>query len=299
MESSMDLRNLTTFIQVAELGSFTRAGEVLGYSQPTISVQIKQLEDELGARLFDRIGHTVRLTEKGHDLLVYAQRICRLCSEMEQETRADEPHGVIRIATADSICAPLFEHDFALFREKYPNISLKVVTAGTGELFNLLDHNEADIVCTLDSHIYSANYIIAAEEKVGVHFVASSDSPIARAESISVDELIAQPFLLTEKGMSYRRMLDELLAKNSVGIEPIFEMGRADIICELVERGIGVSFLPDYVTEKAVQRGTVKRLQVDGFEVELWKQLLYHRDKWVTPQMQAVIDHFAAVSLCK
>ena len=66
----MDIKSLNTFIHVAELGSFSRAGERLGYSQPTVSVQIRQA---LGIRLFDRIGHAVRLTEKGRDMLFYAQ----------------------------------------------------------------------------------------------------------------------------------------------------------------------------------------------------------------------------------
>ena len=75
----MDLRSLNTFIQVAESNSFTRAAEKLGYSQPTISVQIKQLEKELGVTLFDRIGHTIRLTDRGRDVLLHAQRICHMC----------------------------------------------------------------------------------------------------------------------------------------------------------------------------------------------------------------------------
>ena len=65
----MELRNLITFTNVAELGSFTKAGEQLGYSQSTVSFQIKQLEEELGCLLFERINHTIALTERGHELL--------------------------------------------------------------------------------------------------------------------------------------------------------------------------------------------------------------------------------------
>lgn len=68
----MDIKALNTFIHVAELGSFSRAGERLGYSQPTVSVQIRQLEQALGVRLLDRVGHTVRLTEDGKRALAYA-----------------------------------------------------------------------------------------------------------------------------------------------------------------------------------------------------------------------------------
>ena len=81
----MDLRSLNTFIQVSELASFTKAAERLGYSQPTVSFQIRQLEEELGVRLFDRIGHTVSLTEEGREALNYAQSICRIANEMSSE----------------------------------------------------------------------------------------------------------------------------------------------------------------------------------------------------------------------
>jgi len=292
----MDLRNLNTFIQVAESGSFTRAGEQLGYSQPTISVQIRQLETELGTKLFDRIGHTVRLTEKGHEALLHAQRICHMYQEMTlSSNRQSGPQGIIRLATADSMCSPLISSGFSEFRDLYPNISLKVTTAGTTELFRLLDHNEVDIVCTLDNHIYNTNYIIATEEKVGVHFVVSSGNPLAKADPCPIESLLAQPFLLTESGMSYRRLLDEMLARNSLEIQPVLEIGHADIICDLVEKGMGVSFLPDYVTEPAVRKGTITRLNVPGYEPELWKQLLYHRDKWVSPQMEAAISHLTEI----
>ena len=294
----MDLRSLKTFIQVAESGSFTRAGEKLGYSQPTISVQIRQLESELGVKLFDRIGHTIRLTDKGHDVLFHAQHICHLCEEMALEsTRQNELRGTIRLAMGDSMCSSLLHNAFFSFRERYPHISLKVVPAGTDEMFRLLDHNDVDIVCTLDNHIYNTNYVIVSEEKVGVHFVAAVSHPLAKCSILSVETLLEHPFLLTEKGMSYRRLMDERLAQSSIQIQPVLEIGRADLICELVEQGVGLSFLPDYVTEDAVRRGSIVRLNVPDFEPELWKQLLYHREKWVSPQMQAVISHLSEVLL--
>lgn len=294
------MKNLATFIQVAELNSFSRAGEKLGYAQPTVSVQIKQLEEELGVRLFDRIGHTVRLTDRGREVLAHAQQVCHLCQEMARENdRRESVGGVIRLAMADSLCAPLIRNGFSALREQYPNISLELTTAGTGELFRLLDHNEVDLVCTLDSHIYDTNYVIANEEKIGVHFVVPMDSPLAWREVLGKEDLLAQSFLLTEKGMSYRRLLDEWLARDSMELRPILEFGSADLLCAMVEEGTGISFLPDYVTQGAVRRGTIRRLDAEGFVPELWKQLLYHRDKWVSQPMQAVIHHFGQMRLAE
>ena len=296
----MDIKNLTTFVHVAELGSFSRAGERLGYSQPTISVQIRQLEQELGFRLFDRIGHAVRLTDKGRETLAYAQQVCLLCRQMVQSLPEDASRETqIRLATSDSLSACLLDDSFPRIRSLHSGIRLHLITGGTGELFRLLDHNEVDLVCTLDSHIYNTNYIIAGEEKIGVHFVVGRGNPLAQRERLRKEDLLNQDFLLTEKGMSYRRLLDEWLARDSLEIRPVLESGRADLLCSLVEQGLGVSFLPDYVSEPAVARGTVVRLDAEGFQPDLWKQLLYHREKWVSPAMQAVISLLTETMSCR
>ena len=286
----MEIRNLLTFVQVAELGSFSRAAERLGYSQPTISVQIRQLEQELGFRLFDRIGHAVRLTDKGKDALQYAQQVCHLCSQMAQDDPEENRETLIRLVTSDSLSAGLICDQFPRIREMHPGIRLNLSTAGIDEMFRLLDHNEVDLVCTLDSHIYNTNYVIAGEEKIGVHFAISSKSPLAGKPKLQKKDLITQNFLLTEKGMSYRRLLDEWLAKYSLEIRPVLETGRADLICALVERDVGISFLPDYVTEPYVKKGSIVRLEAEDFQPDLWKQLLYHREKWISSAMQDVID---------
>ena len=294
----MDLKSLNTFIQAAELGSFTRAGEKLGYSQPTISFQIKQLEAELGVQLFERIGHTVSLTEAGKDALAYAQSICRMSAEMARGAgERAVASGEIRLAVADSLCEPLLARQFARFRTAYPQVSLHVTTGGTGEMFRLLDHNEVDLVCTFDIPIYNAAYVIANEEKIGVHFVAAARNPLAGQEKLTVRDLAGQPFLLTEKGMSYRRLLDEHLAQMAMEIRPILEMGSADQLAKLVAQNMGLSFLPDYVTEQAVREGHLARLDVRDLDVVLSKQLLYHRGKWLSLPMRAIIEHLSAIRL--
>ena len=294
----MDLRGLQIFIEVAELKSFTRAGERLGYSQPTVSFQIRQLEQELGVPLFDRIGHTVSLTDAGREALDYAQRICNLSREMTITAgQSREISGTIRLGMADSLCYPLIARDFAAFRQQYPGITLRILDAGTEELFRMLDHNEVDLVCTMDSRVFDTSYITAAEEPIGAHFVVSSDNPLARQKKVTIEQVVGCPFLLTEKGMSYRRLMDETLAANALEVRPVLETARADLICMLVAQDMGISFLPDYVTEEDVRSGRLRRLQVDGFQVTVWKQLLYRRDKWLSPQIKAMLSYLSRVSL--
>ena len=288
----MDIKNLITFIHVAELNSFTKAAKTLGYSQSTISFQIKQLESELDSQLFERIHHTIALTEKGREVLNYAHQINKLTQELEKNMQ-EQPsvNGHIRLAMADSLCDSLLNEKFLDFRKQYPGISLKIIAAGTEEMFRLLNHNEADMILTLDNHIYNTEYVIVKEEKMGIHFVANPQCPIAQSDIISIQELTKHSFILTEKGMSYRRLMDEKLAEMSLEIQPVLEIGSTNLICSLVEQGAGISFLPDYVTENSIAAGKMVFLNVDDFEIEVWKQLLYHRDKWVSPQMESVIQY--------
>lgn len=288
----MDFKNLETFIQVAELSSFTKAAEKLGYSQSTISFQIKQLENELNAQLFERINHTVTLTDRGKEILSYAHKISKLTKEMEKPA-AESKHikGHIRIAMADSLCNWLLTNDFVHFHALFPEITLKMIAASTEEMFRLLNQNEVDLVYTLDQHFYDKNYIIVSEKKIDAHFVGSPK--IFQKQHYSLEELVKLPFILTEKGMSYRRLMDEKLASMSLEVEPLLETGNTSLICHLAEQGIGISYLPDYVTEDSIKAGTLIKLDMPEFKIDIWQQLLYHRSKWVTPQMQAVMDYLS------
>ena len=287
----MDTKNLTTFIYVAELRSFTKAADRLGFSQSTVSFQIKQMENELGCQLFERINHTVQLTEKGREVLEYAHQINRMTRELKDSMKEETASGYIRLAMADSLCTSLLSRDFLYFRELYPNIALKIIAAGTEEMFRLMNHNEADAILTLDNHIYNTEYRILQEEKVRTFFVAGADTEIASASSLSIEELLLQPFILTEKGMSYRRLLEEKLAELSLEIQPVLEIGSTELICSLVEQGAGISFLPEYVIKDRVKAGTLVCLPVSGLEIHVWKQLLYHRNKWISPQMEKVLKY--------
>ncbi|HIX37760.1 MAG TPA: LysR family transcriptional regulator [Candidatus Blautia pullistercoris] len=287
----MDTKNLTTFIYVAELRSFTKAADRLGFSQSTVSFQIKQLETELSCQLFERINHTVHLTEKGREVLEYAHQINRMTRELKDSMKEEASSGYIRLAMADSLCTSLLSRDFLHFRKLYPNISLKIIAAGTEEMFRLMNHNEADAILTLDNHIYNTEYRILREEKVRTFFVAGAGTRIASASSLSIEELLLQPFILTEKGMSYRRLLEEKLAELFLEIQPVLEIGSTELICSLVEQGAGISFLPEYVIKDRVEAGTLVCLPVSGLEIHVWKQLLYHRNKWVSPQMETVLKY--------
>lgn len=287
----MELRNLITFIHVAELGSFTKAAEQLGYSQSTVSFQIKQLEEELGCLLFERINHTIALTERGHELVSYAHGVRALMDEFKESLTKEELSGSIHIVTPDSICDDMINSHYIDFHEKYPSISIRFTTGDSALMLDMLDHNEADFIITLDSRLYNKDYIIAKEELVPMHFVASANSKFAGKKNLSIKDIINEPFILTENGQGYRRVFDKELAKKSLEIVPVLEIGRTDMITSLVAQGDMISFLPDFVTKDLAQSGELCYLDVKDMNIEIWKQLIYHKNKWMSKSLKIFIDY--------
>ena len=288
----MELRNLITFIHVAELGSFTKAAEQLDYSQSTVSFQIKQLEEELDCLLFERINHTITLTERGHELVAYAHKIRSLTDEFKENLNEEQTvKGHIHIVTPDSICEEMISKRYISFHREYPEISIKFTTADTSVMFDMLDHNEADLIMTLDSHSYNKDYVIAKEEPLSMHFVVNSESTLADFRELSIMDIINEPFILTEYGQGYRKVFDKELAKRSLEITPVLEIGRTDIITSMVAQSNMISYLPDFVTREMVKNGQLCYLNVTDFNTEIWKQLIYHKNKWMSKSLKTIIDY--------
>ena len=287
----MELKNLISFIHVAELGSFTKAAEQLGYSQSTISFQIKQLEDELGCLLFERINHTITLTDQGHKLVSYAHGVRALTEDFRETLMQEDCAGHLHIVTPDSICEEMISAHYADFHRKYPAISIRFSTGDSGNLLNMLDHNEADVIITLDHRLYNKDYVVAKEQQIPMHFVASSQSSFADRKGLSVRDILGEPFVLTEYGQGYRRVFDRELAKKSLEITPVLEIGRTDIITSVLMENDMISYLPDFVTGKLAAAGNLCYLDVVDVNIDIWKQLIYHKNKWLSKSMKTFIEY--------
>ena len=287
----MELRNLITFIHVAELGSFTKTAEQLGYSQSTVSFQIKQLEDELGCLLFERINHTITLTEQGHELVSYAHQVRALTEDFKETLTKEDLSGHLHIITPDSVCEEMISAHYADFHRQYPGIFIRFSTGDTADMLEKLDHNEADVIITLDHRLYNKDYVVAKEQLLPMHFVASAQSKFAHQKGLSVKDIIGEPFVLTEYGQGYRRVLDRELAKRSLEITPILEIGRTDIITSVLLENDMISFLPDFVTEELIASGKLCHLDVVDMNVDIWKQLIYHKHKWLSGSMKTFIEY--------
>lgn len=288
----MELRNLVTFTNVAEQGSFTKAAELLGYSQSTVSFQIKQLEEELDCLLFERINHTITLTQRGHDLVTYAHQIIALTDAFkEKDSKEKEIAGHVHLVTPDSVCEEMVNANYIDFHKKYPAITICFTTADTQVMFDMLDRNEADLIITLDSHSYNKDYIIAKEEQLPMHFVTSVRSKYAGVRGLRIRDIANEPFVLTEYGQGYRRVFDRELAKRSIEITPVLEIGRTDMITSVLTQSEMISFLPDFVTKPLVEAGELCYLDVCDVQIEIWKQLIYHKNKWMSKSLKTMIDY--------
>ena len=287
----MEIRNLATFVRVAELKSFSQAARELGYSQSAVSMQIGQLESELQTDLFERVGKTIALTPQGLRFMGYAQNILRMADSARAEMlNTASVNGHLRIAMAASIGSSLFPPILERYHALYPEVTLAVQTGTTNEMFKALQQNDVDMIYHLDRRIYRADLEIPIIHPEPIIFVAPKDHPLGDKEHVTIAELVNEPIILTEKGMSYRYELDSMLAERGLELQPCLEIGNTDVIAGLVERGIGLSFLPEFVVKERLREGRIRRLHVDGVDIALWSQLIYHKGKWITPAMEKMIE---------
>ena len=293
----MEIRCLKTFIEVAERSNFTRAAEALGYTQSTISAQIKQLECELGTQLFERINHNVTLTESGGALLDRAHKIINMVEEIKTDPAEEEnPTGLVRYAMAPSICNIMMGNTYLTFRKMYPNVKVEILEADTDQLLTMLDHNDVDVVFIVDRREIRKDYIVASEKREPVHFIAPVGHPLCGRRELDIKEVLSHTMFLTERRVSYRELFDRKLAERGLSITPAVEMSNTNLVLELVELGAGISFLPDYVTRDSRNAGRIEYLDVKDFDIDVWRQLMYHKNKWLTPAMKRVIEYCAGVS---
>lgn len=287
----METRQIISFLRIAQLGSFSRAAKELGYSQSALTVQIRLLEQELGTRLFDRIGRQVSLTAAGIHFHTHASRIAQ---EMQVALRTTndtgELNGVLRIGTIESLCFSRLPQVLTYFRSHHPKVRLQIITGSPEELIAKLEHGQLDLVYFLNRPLYQNNWMKVLEKQEDIVFVCSPSFPLAGKQGLYLKDLLDSPFLLTEKDANYRYELDQYLASQGLEILPFLEISNTEFIIRQVSIGMGVSFLPHFAVKESVAFGRLKILNVLDFRMSMSRQLFYHRDKWVTPEMEVFLE---------
>ena len=287
----MEIRNLITFVRIAEVRNFSKTAEQLGYSQSAVTMQIKQLEAELQVQLFERIGKKAKLTQAGQRLLPYALDILSAAGKAESIAREPEQiSGKLRIGTCESYVISVLPPVFMEMGERCPGVEISTHTAPVPDLIDMLRQNDIDILYFLDEKLYFPEWIKVMEQPENIYFVSTSSSPLARMKKIPISRLVEEPLYLTEKGISYRYAMEQTLAAAGYELHPRLEVGNTDVITRFLLKNKGISFLPEYVVKDDVAEGRLAILDTECPRIVMWSQLAYHRNKYVTPQMKLFLE---------
>lgn len=288
----MEIRNIRTFLRVAELQSFTKAADQLGYSQAAVTVQIKQLEEELGTQLFDRIGRHIKLTEHGIQFMDHAMKVLKAAEDASTFVHKDEnPSGKLRIGSIASLSMGVLPPVLLEFRTLCPQVETSIETSRfVTELLDMMRQNDVDLLYFLDRKLYSSEWIKVFERPETIVFVTYPSHPLAGKKDVPIERLLEEPLILTTRGVSYCDDLEQMLAARGLELHPFLEIGDTDVIIKLLLQQAGISFLPQYLVQEYLDAGSLAMITTDIPVIQMWSQLIYHKNKWITPQMRSFID---------
>ena len=288
----MDVRNLKTFIKVAELSNFTKAANALGYSQSAVTVQMQQLETELNVPLFDRIGKNIKLTQYGVTFIDYASKVIE-AMERAEKFAADtkEISGTVRFGLVDSILNACFIPIFTEIGRRYPYMDISVSVGSARDLEAKIRANELDLVYLLDYKVPKKEWVRVREEVEPIIFVASPNNELTNRSDVRFEDIIRQKLILMPQGEGYRYLFDDEIAKRDLLVTPAVEVANTETIIKLTREGDFVTMLPIFVARKYVRSGELRHIQVEGCgDMYQWSQLAYLKGKAITPLLQAFID---------
>lgn len=251
---AINYSGLSAFHAVAEAESFTGAARARNVSQPTLSAQVRALEDEYGVRLFDRIGRQVRLTPLGQSLFVITSRLFSAQDEAQAllaGTRTLQ-RGHLRIAadSATHVMAAL-----ARMREKYPGLTFSLTIGNSSEVVDQLMDFAADVAITARQSSDPRLHAVKLRADTLVAFVSSSH-PLARHESMPIEAFAGQDVVLRERGSITREVIETRLSEAGVKPANLLEVQSREAVREAIAAGfgIGVSFDAEFRPDPSLRR---------------------------------------------
>lgn len=286
----MEIRQLQTFVQAAQLESFSKTAEMLGYSQSAITVQMRLLETELNTRLFDRMGKRVVLTPQGREFLKSANKILYEVNKASKSmNEGRELTNPLHVGTIESLCTAKFPRILSEFHSLHPRVNLQITVDSPEKLIRMMEHNELDLIYILDTPRWDENWVKVMELAEPVVFVASAASRFAGKERLVLDDILQEPFFLTEKYANYRQALDQQLALRRQSISPVLEISDTEFIIRMLELNQGLSFLPYFAVEQDIYKHRIITLDVKDVHISMYRQIFYHKNKFRTREMEEFI----------
>jgi DNA-binding transcriptional LysR family regulator len=265
----MEIRQLRAFVAVAEMGTFTAAAERVHITQSAISMQIRQLEDEAGVRLFVRAPRRVLLTEAGEKMLAHAQNILREhdAALVEMSELAGLEHGRLRIGSASAnISSESLPPVLRALRERHPRMEIFVKTGTSEALVGQLLSGELDMA--LVSLPVEARGI-RTETLMTDSLVAivCPGHELAGKRVVSAYTLAGEKLILGERGGNTRRILEQFFAGAGVRPTVSMELNRLAAIKRMVEACMGVGIVPLQSVREEVEEGRIKALWIEGAQI--------------------------------
>jgi DNA-binding transcriptional LysR family regulator len=286
----LTLRQLRVFEAVARHLSYTKASRELHLTQPAVSMQVRQLEDEVGIALFEKTGKKTNLTEAGRELYQYSRSIARSLQEAEEvlEALKGVNRGRLHVAVASTVnyFAPRL---LAGFHQRFPGISPRLDVTNRESLVRLLEANSVDIALMgippqdvdVESEAFMDNPLVV---------IAPPDHPLAGESEIALERLAAEPFVMREAGSGTRQAMERFFKEQGMAIRHGMQMTRNEAVKQAVRSGLGLSVVSLHTIELELETRRLAILDVQGFPLQRKWHLVYRRGKRLSPAASAFRD---------
>jgi DNA-binding transcriptional LysR family regulator len=276
MAMILDSARLLAFSAVATSGGFSKAAKQLGKTQSSVSQAVLLLERELGQKLFSRDGHRPRLTDAGRALLARATRIFEEMALAESDLAGLSAldSGELVLGTSDTLACYFLPPVFAAFRERYPNVELRIDNRPSPVIAERVSEGQVDlgiVSLPLPARLTVAGRTanerldcvpLAPQEDVAV---CSPSHALASRRQVGVRELAQHPLLLLDRTTSSRALVDLAFAAENLAIELAMEMSSVEVLKRLAELGFGVAIVPRFSVEREREGGTLRVLRLMQF----------------------------------
>jgi DNA-binding transcriptional LysR family regulator len=275
----MDYDQLASFLEVAKLQSFSLAAEKIFRTQPAISAQVRQLEQECGEKLFDRSGKKVLLTPAGEVLRRYATQIIDLQKEALQAVAElnKTPRGKLYIGANEATCLYVLPKTFARFKQLYPLVQISIYRNFSHKILQKVHEGAVDLgIVTLPQTAGNMEVIPVFRDEVQA--VVPKDHPLAKKRSVTVEEIAQFPLILPKTGHT-RVMLDRLLREHRDRVQISMELASVETIKKFVGAGLGVSVISRAYAQAEVAAGVLKLIPLEGQKLYRELGLIYRRDR--------------------
>jgi len=285
---TLNLHQLATFQVVAKHCSYVRAAEELHFSQPAVSAQIRQLEESLEIKLFDKIGRQTHLTQAGEELYLYSQKIFSLIEEMQETMEAlrSPQYGRLSVGADTTVGTYVIPALLGQFHQMYPEVDISLDVVNRAALVEAIMNNRIDmaIVGRVPDDIPVEIEPFAQNELV---LVASPRHRLAGIAGVPLTELGREHFLLREVGSGTRAALETVFQEAGVPLQVSMQVGNNSAIKQGVAAGLGIALISRVALDMELETNRLVILDVEGFPVLRQWRLVHIKDKHLSATAHA------------